>query len=55
MKKINEYFVMTCEHRRYVVKAKTYKKAKEIVENSDLSPKDERVSLESFGDFEIVE
>jgi hypothetical protein len=56
MIKLKEYYVFTCEHRRYRVKAKSPKDAREYLsEQADLSPKDKKVKLDEFGDFEIVE
>lgn len=50
-----KYEVFTAEHRRYLVNAKSKKEANRIVsEEADLSPKDKRVRLIEFGDFEIV-
>ena len=52
-----KYFnVFTCEHRHYVVEAKSKIEAnKYIEEQANLAPKDKRVQLVDFGDFEIVE
>jgi hypothetical protein len=53
---IKEFYVFTCEHRRYRVKANSKKEANNYLqEKADLTPKDKRVTLETFGDFEIVE
>ena len=55
MKK-KEFYVFTCEHRRYRVVANSREEAEEYLqEKADLSPKDKRVKLDEFGDFEIVE
>jgi len=52
---MKSWYVLTCEHRRYIVKAKTKKEAnKYIEEEANLSPKDDKVKLDTFGDFEIV-
>ena len=48
--------VFTCEHRHYVVKAKSKKDAKKIIaEDADLYPKDDRITFTEWGDFEIVD
>lgn len=53
---MKRFYVLTCEHRRYIVKADTKKQANDYVrEKADLSPKDKRVKLDTFGDFVIVE
>lgn len=55
MAKLKQWYVLTCEHRRYIVRAKTKRDAnKYIQETADLTPKDTRVKLMDFGDFEIV-
>jgi hypothetical protein len=55
MGKLKEYYVFTCEHRRYRVKANSSFDAKRYIKHfADLSPKDKRVKLEEFGDFEIT-
>jgi hypothetical protein len=55
MKKLKEYYVFTCEHRRYKVKATSKLEAEEyLAEQADLSLKDNRVKLDEFGHFEIV-
>ena len=55
MAKQKEFYVLTCEHRRYRVKAKSKVEANEyITELADLAPKDKRVVLDEFGDFEVV-
>ena len=52
--KNKKFWVLTCEHRRYMVKAKTKKEANEYIAEADLRPKDKRVELFDMGDFEIV-
>jgi len=53
--KMKRFWVLTCEHRRYIVKAKTKRQANlYIKEKADLSPKDKRVKLFDMGDFEVV-
>ena len=55
MAKDKKWYVLTCEHRRYIVTAKSKKAANEYVENgADLAPKDKKVKLFDMGDFEIV-
>ena len=51
---MKEFYVYTCEHRQYRVKAETKKEANNYIEEADLRPKDNRVTLVDFGDFEIV-
>lgn len=50
-----DYLVYTVEHKCYkVTGAKTLREAKEIVKSGDLAPKDNRLSIDTMGDFEIV-
>ena len=52
--KMKSWWVLTCEHRRYIVKATSKAKANEYIQEADLNPKDKRVKLFDMGDFEIV-
>ncbi len=55
MAKNKNWWVLTCEHRRYIVKAKSKAEANRYInEQADLSPRDKRVKLLDMGDFEIV-
>lgn len=49
-----KYMVLTCEHRKYAVQAKSQEDAYRIIEEADLSPRDKRIELIEFGDFEIT-
>lgn len=54
-KKLKKWYVLTCEHRRYVVDAKSKEEADEFIENeANLEPKDKRVKLFDMGHFEVV-
>ena len=51
---MKKYYVLTCEHRRYIVTAKSKKEANNYILQADLRPKDKRVKLFDCGHFEIV-
>jgi len=51
---MKEFYVFTCEYRRYRVKANSKKKANKYIEEADLRPKDKRVVLDELGGFEVV-
>lgn len=52
---MREFYVHTCEHRRYKVKAKSKEDAILYLDEADLRPKDKKVKLETIGDFQIME
>jgi hypothetical protein len=53
-REMKEWYIFTCEHRRYRVKAYTRREAEEYIHEAGISPNDDRVVLDGFGAFEIV-
>jgi hypothetical protein len=49
--KNKKFWVLTCEHRRYMVEAKSKAEANRYIIEADLRPKDKRVKLFDMGDF----